>query len=142
MRGYCLILLCLLPASCAKRAETADTSTAEPKALTFPSGTTPPGSPQIRLEPLPPAQPSILINAGALPLVQLFDQGGRVRILDVTTKQTLLSANVPPHSIISVNESGILIARQRRLTTPLNPTHRFEIWWDQAASDRTRAQSR
>ena len=71
-------------------------------------------------------------NAGPLPLVHLFDQGGPIRILNVTTKQTLLDTIVPPGSIISVTDSGILIGRTRRLTTRLDPKHRYELWWDVA----------
>jgi FtsP/CotA-like multicopper oxidase with cupredoxin domain len=84
------------------------------------------------LKPLPAQTDSVLINSGPLPLVHLFDQGGRIRILNATTKQTLLDANVPAGSIISVSDSGILVGRQRRLTTSLNPRHRYEIWWDVA----------
>jgi hypothetical protein len=130
MRSGYLPLLCLLLASCAKDARTADAPAAGHSPLPPAARDAQPSPPLSRLDLLPPP-PSVLINAGSLPLVQLFDQGGRVRILNVTAKQTLLAAQVPPHSIISVTDSGILIAHQRKLTTPLNPAHRFEIWWDQ-----------
>src|SRR5687767_8000145 len=121
-------------ASCAKRATSEYTASPppEPTPLQFPPRNAPPQSPMSDLKPLPAQSKSILINAGPLPLIHLFDQGGPIRILNTTTKQTLLDTTVPAGSIISVTDSGILIARTRRLTTALNPQHRYEIWWNVA----------
>ena len=119
-----LLLLALAAASCARQTPTGNRG----------SDAAPPHAPLSALRPVPQQADSVMINAGTLPLVHLFDQGGRVRVVDETTKRTLLSASVPAGSIISISESGILIARERRLTTSLDPAHRYEIWWDTSSS--------
>lgn len=136
MRALFLIplLSLLLLASCARSSKTEEITATEPVPLQMPAREAPVHSPMSDLKPVPQQASSVLVNAGSLPLVHLFDQGGRVRVLNATTKRTLLSGTVAPGSIISVSESGILIARQRRLTTPLDPKHRYEIWWDVATS--------
>lgn len=136
MRTIPLLFLIALTtlASCAKRATSEDAASPppEPTPLHFPPRNAPAQSPMSDLKPLPNQSESVLINAGPLPLIHLFDQGGPIRILNVTTKQTLLDTTVPPGSIISVTDSGILIGRTRRLTTRLDPKHRYELWWDVA----------
>ena len=125
-----LLLLGVMP-SCAKRTVTEGPTTVEPSPMQVPV-TEGPGrsSPMSELRPVPRQADSVLINAGTLPLVHLFDQGGQVRVVNGTTKQTVLTTGVDAGSIISVSDSGILVGRQRRLTTRLDPRQRYEIWWD------------
>jgi hypothetical protein len=128
MRSTPLLLFILMVASCDKRSATDETT--DPSPLRLPQRNGAASSPMSNLKPLPAQPESVLINAGTLPLAHLCEQGGPVRIVNATTKRTLLSTSVDAGSIISVSESGILIARQRRLTTSLDPKHRYEIWWD------------
>lgn len=127
-----LMMMVLALASCAKQSAKEEPAAGEPLPLQVPPMEAPAqaSSPMSDLRPVPRQAGSVLINSGTLPLAHLFDQGGQVRIVNATTKQTLLTTGVDAGSIISVSDSGILVARQRRLTTRLDPRQRYEIWWD------------
>lgn len=88
-------------------------------------------SPLKIFRPAPVINPSTLLDAGLPPLVYLCDGGGAIRIVNATTRQTVLRTTVEPRTIISVDpKAGILVGGEKLARGPLPQGHRFEIWLD------------
>jgi hypothetical protein len=81
-----------------------------------------------RIVPQPPA--ATLLVDGNLPLVYQFGLGGPVKLYDATDRSQIWSATVPPDSILLVNTTGVLVKGVRALPRPLDPRHRYELWYE------------
>ena len=78
----------------------------------------------IRQEPVAVAQ-------GATPLVHLFDIGGSVRIVDLTTNARLVAADVPDRTLVRIDDkNGVTIGKDNLLPGPLPPGHTYGIYLD------------
>jgi hypothetical protein len=61
----------------------------------------------------------------------ILGPGGPVRIVDITTGQTVVTATAPVQATIKVDAAqGISIANQTLTPGPLPAGHRYEVWLD------------
>ena len=76
-------------------------------------------------------QQPVLVTQGPTPLVHLFDIGGPVRIIDLTSKSPLASATVSDRTIVRIDDrNGVTVGRQNLLPGPLPPGHSYGIYLD------------
>ena len=76
-------------------------------------------------------QESVAVAQGPTPLAHLFDIGGPVRIVDMTTKSQLVAATVPDRTIVRVDDrNGVTIGKNNLLPGPLPPGRTYGIYLD------------
>jgi hypothetical protein len=69
------------------------------------------------------------VAQGKTPLVHLFDVGGPVAVMDMTTKSRLVQAEVPNGTIVRVDDRhGVTIGKQRIYPGPLAEGHEYGIF--------------
>jgi hypothetical protein len=80
---------------------------------------------------LPLAQDPVAVATGPSPLVYIFDVGAPIRIIDLTAKSTVLSTDVPSHTLVSIDEhAGVTIGRENLVPGPLPAGHQYSIFAD------------
>jgi hypothetical protein len=71
------------------------------------------------------------VTMGPAPMQQLIAAGGHLRIMDVTTGSLVLKVDIPPNSIVRIDEvTGVTIGRKNPVLGPLPAGHEYEIWLD------------
>jgi hypothetical protein len=76
-------------------------------------------------------QEAVAVTQGPTPLVHLFDIGGPIRIIDLTTKSPLVSANVPNRTLVRIDDrNGVTIGKENLLPGPLPAGHTYGIYLD------------
>ena len=82
-------------------------------------------------QPTPFKQEPVVVTQGPTPLVYLFDIGGPIRIIDLTTKSQLAAATVPDRAIVRVDDrNGVTIGQKNLIPGPLPPGHTYGIYLD------------
>ena len=75
-----------------------------------------------------PQEPTAVAQ-GKTPLVHLFDVGGPVAVMDLTTKSRLVQADVPNGTIVRIDDRhGVTIGKQRLYPGPLAEGHEYGIF--------------
>ena len=75
-----------------------------------------------------PQEPTAVVQ-GATPLLHLFDVGGPVAVIDLTTQARLVQTDVPNGTIVRVDDrNGVTIGKQRLFPGPLTPGHEYGIF--------------
>jgi hypothetical protein len=78
-------------------------------------------------------QESVAVTQGKTPLVHLFDLGGPIRIVDLTTKSPLVSVTVPDRTLVRVDDrNGVTVGKDNLFPGPLEPGHTYGIYLDPA----------
>lgn len=74
-------------------------------------------------------QESTPVVQGATPLLHLFDVGGPVAVIDLTTQARLVQTDVPNGTIVRVDDrNGVTVGKQRLFPGPLAPGHEYGIY--------------
>lgn len=76
-------------------------------------------------------QESVAVAKGPTPLVHLFDIGGPIRVVDLTTNARLVAATVPGRTIVRVDDrNGVTVGKKNLLPGPLPPGRTYAIYLD------------
>ena len=76
-------------------------------------------------------QQPVAVTQGKTPLVHLFDIGGPIRIIDLTTKSPLVSVTVPDRTLVRVDDrNGVTVGKDNLFPGPLQPGHMYGIYLD------------
>ncbi len=76
-------------------------------------------------------QEPVAVTQGPTPLVYLFDIGGPVRIVDLTTKAQLCAADVPDRTLVRVDDrNGVTVGKNNVFPGPLQAGHTYGIYLD------------
>jgi hypothetical protein len=76
-------------------------------------------------------QEPVAVAQGPTPLVHLFDIGGAIRVVDLTTKARLVAVNVPDRTLVRVDDrNGVTVGKDNLLPGPLPPGHTYAIYLD------------
>ena len=74
-------------------------------------------------------QEQTAVAQGKTPLVHLFDVGGQIAVMDMTTKSRLVQADIPNGTIVRVDDRhGVTVGRQRLFPGPLAEGHEYGIF--------------
>ena len=76
-------------------------------------------------------QQSVAVTEGPTPLVYLFDIGGPIRIVDLTTHAPLVSVTVPDRTLVRIDDrNGVTIGKDNLMPGPLAAGHTYGIYLD------------
>ncbi|MEA2734053.1 MAG: hypothetical protein QOE14_504 [Humisphaera sp.] len=76
-------------------------------------------------------QEPVAVAQGTTPLVYLFDIGGPIRVVDLTTKSRLVAADVPNRTLVRVDDrNGVTVGKENLMPGPLPPGHTYGIYLD------------
>jgi hypothetical protein len=76
-------------------------------------------------------QEPVMVTQGPTPLLHLFDVGGPIRIIDLTSKSQLASATVPDRTLVRIDDrNGVTIGQERLIPGPLPAGHNYGIYLD------------
>jgi hypothetical protein len=76
-------------------------------------------------------QEPVLVKQGPAPLAHLFDVGGAVRVMDLTTKAQLAAQTVPGRTLVRVDAAkGVTINQDNVSPGPLPDDHTYGIFLD------------
>ena len=78
-----------------------------------------------------------LVTEGATPLVYIFDLGGPLRVVDLTSKVVIATAVAPPRSLVRIDERhGVTVGRENVLPGPLPAGRRYGIYLEPQTDNR------
>ena len=78
-------------------------------------------------------QESVAVTQGKTPLVHLFDIGGPIRIVDLTTRAALVAVTVPDRTLVRVDDrNGVTVGKDNLFPGPLEAGHTYGIYLDPA----------
>jgi hypothetical protein len=81
--------------------------------------------------PLRVQQASVAVVEGPSPLAHIFDIGGPVRVVDLTSNIRLLSTDVPARTLVRVDDrNGVTVGLENLVPGPLPAGHRYGIFVD------------
>ena len=76
-------------------------------------------------------QEPVVVTQGPTPLIHLFDIGGPIRIIDLTSKSQLAAATVPDRTLVRIDDrNGVTIGQQKLIPGPLPAGHNYGIYLD------------
>jgi len=76
-------------------------------------------------------QEPVAVTQGPTPLLYLFDIGGPIRIIDLTTKAQLCAADVPDRTLVRVDDrNGVTVGQNNVFPGPLKAGHTYGIYLD------------
>ena len=76
-------------------------------------------------------QEPVAVAEGPMPLVHVFDVGGAVRVMDLTSKARLAAMNVPDRTLVRVDaRNGVTIGQDNIVPGPLSAEHKYGIFLD------------
>ena len=76
-------------------------------------------------------QEPVVVTQGPTPLIYLFDIGGPIRIIDLTSKSQLAAATVPDRTLVRIDDrNGVTIGQQKLVPGPLPAGHNYGIYHD------------
>ena len=76
-------------------------------------------------------QEPVAVVEGPMPLVHLFDVGGAVRVMDLTSKARLAATNVPDRTLVRVDaRNGVTVGQDNIVPGPLPAEHTYGIFLD------------
>jgi hypothetical protein len=82
-------------------------------------------------QPTPFKQEPVMVRHGPTPLIHLFDIGGPIRIIDLTSKSQLAAVTVPDRTLVRVDDrNGVTVGLERVMPGPLPPGHEYGIYLD------------
>lgn len=74
---------------------------------------------------------SLKLASGPATLNYLLGSGGQIRVVDLDTGMTIVTATAPLQAVITVDQSrGVIVANNVVKAGPLPVGHRYEIWLD------------
>jgi hypothetical protein len=94
-------------------------------------GSAPPTGASVGTTPKPSDPKSTQLRDGMLPMTYMLGGGGKIRIVDATTKKQIARTTAPPQAAIHVNADRGVVVNDKTITNgPLPKDHRYEIWLD------------
>jgi hypothetical protein len=76
-------------------------------------------------------QEPVAVAQGPTPLVHLFDIGGPIRIVDLTTKSRLVATDVPDRTLVRIDDrNGVTVGKNNLFPGPLAAGHTYAIYLD------------
>jgi hypothetical protein len=80
-------------------------------------------------QPVSLPQEPTSVAQGKSPVVYLFDVGGPIAVMDLTTKARLIQADVPNGTLVRVDtRNGVTVGKERLFPGPLDPGHEYGIF--------------
>jgi len=71
------------------------------------------------------------LTSGPATLNYLLPAGGQIRVVDLATGKTVITATAPPQAVISIDDNkGVTVANKVVKPGPFPPGHRYELWLD------------
>ena len=76
-------------------------------------------------------QEPVAVTQGRTPLVHLFDIGGPVRVVDLTSRMQLAAATVADRTLVRIDDhNGVTVGQKNLLPGPLPEGHEYAIYLD------------
>jgi hypothetical protein len=76
-------------------------------------------------------QEPVAVAEGPMPLVHLFDIGGAIRVMDLTSKSRLAALSVPDRTLVRVDSrNGVTVGPDNIVPGPLPAEHTYGIFLD------------
>jgi hypothetical protein len=86
-------------------------------------------------------QSSVAVAQGPTPLLYIFDQPAPIRVVDITSGQTLLSVTVGARTLVRLDDAhGVTVGSENLYPGKLTPGHQFAIYVDPTTPNTMRHQ--
>ena len=84
-------------------------------------------------------QEPVAVAQGPSPLVHLFDIGGPIRVVDLTSKSQLAAATIADRTLVRIDDrNGVTVGQNNLFPGPLPEGHEYVIYLDPTTPNVTR----